>query len=604
MTSRNSRVAAKTDFHTLQRLIWPEQGICTEYDMYFRLKGLAAMHDIDNTVHMQRTGAVMFNTYFNLFNIGQWHKRCALDDIHLEIQGTGTMEVRVFLALPGKSWERLANRLITPTKTKPARIDLSHFADRGGEGVLFFELHAQTDAVLTGAEWQTAQSPQRTPDLALSITTFKREAAVQKSVARFQDYVKTSAIKDHLHLIVVDNGQTAGIKASKYVTPVLNENLGGSGGFARGLLEARDRGASHCLFMDDDAAVHMQSYERTWVFLAYATDPKTAVAGAMTIAAHKWGLWENGAIFDSHCKPQHLGTDLRDMEQVFDLEFATLADVPHNFYGGWWYFAFPVEYATHMPFPFFVRGDDVSFGLVHDFNSVTLNGVVSFQDEDFSNKESLQTLYLDMRSHMAHHLALPSMDIGRARTLRIALWFFARSFLPCHYETLSALNLSFKDVMRGPDFFDEHADMATRRAEIGAMRKAEAWAPLSGTPPPDKIRFNPQKRLPRTLMKLTLNGHLLPFFKYYGNRITLPAKERGNIRLTWGAAQITFVDATGKNAYTVTHSKARAFAELRKFITTSLAFWREYDALKALWQDGYTRLTTTEFWERKFKRAA
>ena len=50
------------------------------------------------------------------------------------------------------------------------------------------------------------------------------------------------------------------------------------------------------------------------------------------------------------------------------MEFATTGPAPDNFYGGWWYFAFPVDQVKHQPFPFFVRGDDVSFSLVHDFN--------------------------------------------------------------------------------------------------------------------------------------------------------------------------------------------------------------------------------------------
>ncbi|MDQ2095984.1 glycosyltransferase family 2 protein, partial [Rhodalgimonas zhirmunskyi] len=195
----------------------------------------------------------------------------------------------------------------------------------------------------------------------LSITTFRREAAVERTVRRFSKFITDSRLKDHIRLTVVDNGQSVSIEESDHVHVIPNENFGGAGGFSRGLIAARESGASHCLFMDDDASIHMESLERTWMFLAYARDPATAVAGAMINAAHRWAIWENGAIFNTRCYPLHMGVDLRDPGQAFGMEFDTTGPAPANFYGGWWYFAFPVAEVKHMPFPFFVRGDDVSF---------------------------------------------------------------------------------------------------------------------------------------------------------------------------------------------------------------------------------------------------
>jgi galactofuranosylgalactofuranosylrhamnosyl-N-acetylglucosaminyl-diphospho-decaprenol beta-1,5/1,6-galactofuranosyltransferase len=193
------------------------------------------------------------------------------------------------------------------------------------------------------------------------------------------------------------------------------------------------------------------------------------------------------------------------------------------------------------------------------------------------------------------------MDIGRARTLRIPLWFAARAFIRLHYETLSALNLSFEDVLRGPAFFAENADMARRRADLKALMQDEAWQPVSGPLPVEKRRFNPQRRSHRALMKLTLNGHLLPFFRLYGNRLVLDANERTNPRLAWGAAQITFLDADRLRSYTLTHSKRRGWRELTRLARNSWRFWRDYDRLKAEWRQGYGELASEAFWTRTLK---
>lgn len=589
--------------HVLQTFLWPEPGISTEHLLYMRLHGPAAYSYNTQAITFATGGTAKFDTAANHFNLGKWRRYCGLEQVALRLEGQGRFELVVFHVLHNRSWERPVNDVIQLEPGVPFRLDLTPALDNQTEGLLFFTLRALGEGRLDQAAWETCQAPRRQPQLVLSITTFKREAAVKASVDRFEAFMARSSLAPHLHLIVVDNGRSADIAPSQHVTPIANENLGGSGGFARGLLEAEARGATHCLFMDDDASVHMGAVERTWAFLAYAIDPRTAIAGALASAQHRWMIWENGAVFDRSCHLQWLGTDLRDFQQVANMEMESTADKPHNFYGGWWYFAFPIAGARYRPFPFFVRGDDISFSIANDFNIVTLPGVICFQDQDFADKESAQTLYLDLRNHIVHHLALPQMDIGLFRTLTIPARFFIRSLLQCHYESLSALNLAVEDVLRGPAFFAENADMAERRARIAAFRKNEAWKPIEGPLPQPSIRFNPHKLLPRQLMKFTLNGYILPFFQLYGNRLVLESGQRGRIRETWGAAEITYVSADGSQYFTVRHSKRAALREGWRMLRNGIRLMREYPRLKLEWREGYEKLASTEFWLRRLGMA-
>lgn len=585
--------------HVLQSLLWPEPGLCTERDLYVRLGGGAALSQKHREIHFPEGGHAVFNTYSNLFNVGKWRKYCALEDLSLALEGEGLFEVTAFLIQPDRSWERLVSEVVelVPGSYHAEPVALMSLTDN--RGIVYFELRALGAAArLRDACWQTDQAPLRIPELMLSITTFKREEAVARTAARFESFIERSALAGHIHLTVVDNGQSAEIAASEYVTLIRNANLGGSGGFSRGLQEARRRGATHCLFMDDDAAVHMEAVERTWMFLAYATAPATAVAGGLAHARHKWRLWENGACFDQLCRPEFGGLDLRDFSAVMGMEFASTADRSTNFYGGWWYFAFPVAEVKHDPFPFFVRGDDVSFGLNNDFVCTTLPGVLCHQDEDFYLKESPQTLYLDLRSHLAHHLVTPEIALGRRGLMRIVAWFYIRSLLSCHYETIAALTLSLGDVVTGPEFFEANADMAKRRGEIKALMYDEFWQ--DGTPPKPSAqrRFKRESRWARGLMKLTLNGHLFPFFRRLGAHVVLPAAERGARRPLWGASRITYVSSNGKKFYTVTHSKRRAWQVSRAYGAAAWRLWRGHDRIRADWRAGYNRLTTAEAWER------
>ena len=585
----------------LQALLWPELGVSTEQDLYAKLQGPVTFCGAAQNLTFGPDGVADFGTAAHLFNLGKWRRECGLKTLGLRVEGQGPFELTVFQSDSEHPSRCIAKDIVHLATDHPFQIDLSPFLLPGQLGVVHFALKSLGKGDVSDAVWETHDPPLRNPSLTLSITTFKREAAVQASVARFESFMTKTARASRFHLLVVDNGRSANIKPSAHVTPIDNDNLGGSGGFARGLYEAEMRGATHCLFMDDDAAVHMGAMERVWAFLAYAQDESTAIVGSLTMANPRWALWESGATFDSSCRPQWLGTDLRDFPQVLAMEIGSTLPKPHNFYGGWWFFAFPIASAAHKPFPFFVRGDDVSFSLANRFNLVTLPGVICFQDADFSDKESLQTLYLDLRSHLIHHLALASMDIGLKRTLRIPAWFFARSMMQLHYESVEALNLALEDVLRGPEFFAANAAMTERRATIAKLRKTEAWGPLIGNPPVSKRRFDPRSnRFWRALMKYSLNGHLLPFFGFWGNHVTLKSGQRGALHEVWGAARITYVSADGSQSFTVRHSKRAALRQGLRMTKNEIALARRYHVLKAQWQKGYVALTSWSFWVKKF----
>lgn len=588
----------------LQSLMWPEFGICTEHDLYLRAQGPVAVSPEQRELRFAAGGHVSFGNWFNLFNLEKWQRECGLQSLTLQLEGEGAFELAVVLAPRGRSWDRVVSRYAEFPEDGRLEISLDQLLQPGATpGVLFFELRALGAGRLTGASWQTQDAPRREPQLALAVTTFKREAAVARTVKRFCAFRERSWMKPHVQMIVTDNGQSVELAPHAGVTLVPNENLGGAGGFTRGLLEARARGASHCLFMDDDASIHMESLERTWMMLAYARDPGTAVAGAMISEQHRWAIWENGARFFTRCQPLHMGTDLRDMGQMLAMEHEAAQPVPEDFYGGWWYFAFPVEQAEHLAFPFFVRGDDVSFSLANDFNIITLNGVVSFQ-ESFTEKESPQTWYLDLRSHMAHHLSLPQLEVGPRGVLKIAAWFFLRNLPRMHYDTLAAINLAVEDVMKGPEFFDEHADMAGRRADIKALTTAEAWQDLDPRQALPPVRHHPPAAWKRHLMKLTLNGLLIPGFARFGRKITLEAQNRSHIGYAWGAAEIACLNAERTKFYTVRHSKATAWRELKRFAKNACALLKDYDRLSAAYRGRYGQLTSEAYWQDKLGFAA
>jgi galactofuranosylgalactofuranosylrhamnosyl-N-acetylglucosaminyl-diphospho-decaprenol beta-1,5/1,6-galactofuranosyltransferase len=599
----------------LQTLCLPDPAIGAEPALFLRTQGGAALREgggldfaAGGAAGGTAGGVADFGTYVNLLNLDTWGGHARLEGLALRLCGQGRLRLELIRVTGGI---RLGpSEPLIETPVRDLDLDLAPGGVRvglddlvAGGGMLRLRLTARGAAHLAeGAFVAPRPAGVQDPRLAIVITTFRREAAVTATAARLARFFEApgpgQAIGRAARVFVIDNGQSLTLPPCPGITVIPNRNLGGAGGFARGLLAAEDGGFSHCLFMDDDASFQMEALIRAFAFLTLAQSPRAALAGAMISEGRPHAMWENGARFDRFCRPLCGGTDLRDPAQVLRMELAATRPKPPGFYGGWWFFAFPLAGVTRHPFPFFVRGDDISFSLANRFDTVTLNGVVSWQ-EDFAAKESPQTLYLDLRNHLHHHLVQDGMEIGRFATLGIVLRFVVRSLVRMHYDSAGAQLLAFADVMEGPRHFVANVDMAAKRAEVAGLIGAEGWT-ASAEPEPDPA-------LPPPLwlayaMKLTMNGHLLPFFGAFGRSVTLGLGDRAPVWPFWGAARLRFVDAAGGRAYSVRHDKRR-FARLALRLARLSAQWAlAYPGLRGAYRASYPQIASRAFWAAQFAK--
>ena len=595
---------AAGDLVTLQHVIYPEPGLCTEAAMYYHADGPLNYNDATDALTIEQSTIVHFDSYFNALNIGKWHATCVPDGLYLGLLGRGRVLVKVFHAIPDRSWELLCDAPYTLSPANEILIDLSDYAKTAVTGMIFFEVHAISQGVQL-LKSRFAVPGRINPDvkLCLSITTFKREAEVENTARRMATFFETCDFAEQMHLNIVDNGNSAKITESAMITRIPNANLGGAGGFTRGLIEADKAGYSHVLFMDDDAAIPMEALHRAYAFLTLSKDPKATLSGAMISNSDKWRMWENGAIFDRNCRPQFTGTDLRDWTEVMNMEFKSASYRSSKTYGGWWFFAFPIKQVTRYPFPFFVRGDDINFSLANDFNITTLNGVVSFA-EDFSDKESPMTLYLDLRNHFVQHLTLEKMEIGPLRIAKIGIGFFLRNTIKFQYETNDALLMAWNDVLKGPQFFADNADASAQRAAVKALYQREQWKPVGDMNLSERRRYRAGERgLAWNFFRWTVNGHLLPFYNLWGNRVVLEPRERNTFKSVWGSSRITYLSSTRDKAYTTQQSKTRFFAQSFRLLWLTLRLYFGYNALLAKYRRGYAEITVPSFWQKALKLA-
>jgi galactofuranosylgalactofuranosylrhamnosyl-N-acetylglucosaminyl-diphospho-decaprenol beta-1,5/1,6-galactofuranosyltransferase len=577
----------RPDETRLQALVFPEAELAAHPALYARLSGGARFTPDGLSLD---TGAIAgFDTYFNAFDAGEWRAATTVDALGFRLEGEGPVTVRLLLSFPDGREKELAAQEATLAPGKPQRISLGPV----GSGIIHAEITARGAARIIGGGFTTPDAPPAWPRLTIAITTFRREQAVAATARRLDAFLRAYAHANSIEVLIVDNGGTAEIAPTAHIRRVVNANLGGAGGFARGLIEARACGASHCLFMDDDAMFHMENLARTHAFLAFARDPATALAGAMITNTHPHQVWENGAVFDGICHPLHNRTDLADRAALYAMLFAAADPLPVNGYGGWWYFAFPVDHARHDPFPFFVRGDDSGFSLANPFSIRTLNGVVSFQDA-FGEKETPLIHYLDLRYHLVHHLVFESLDRGPLGTAWVALQLILRSVAKFHYASAEAQLIALDDVLSGPDFFLANADMSARRAEIAALSGPETFRPIDAAPVPAQRRG-----LVRELAwALTLNGHLVPLHAWFGDDRVLPLAQRGPIWPIFGARSLTYVDPENSTGYTMRQSKRRGLALAGRGLARSITLMRRSRALKALYRGRYDDITREATWRK------
>lgn len=584
----------------LQSLLLPSHGAAPNAEVFYRSQGAVAFSMTHQRFGFGIGGSLDFGAWYNLFNCARWADQ-GLRDLGLQISGEGAFEIQISVSRPDRSADTVFCEPVTLAAKHPVDLDMSQLL-LGDDvaGLAEIRMKSMTDAAcLSALDWTTSQPPRRRPRLAVVIPTFHRADVLCRLLSQIEELRQGYASAD-IETVIVDQAGVCELRDAPGLTVLHSRNLGGSGGFARGLLHAKDRGFSHCLFMDDDARPTVEGLRRAVTFLAYAKEDNAAVAGAMVAGQARTRLWENGARFEQFCQPQFGGADLTSAKVARDIEFTSNPD--KALYGGWWLFAFPVKFARHLPFPFFLRGDDVSFSLANPFTITRLNGVVAEQ-EGFTAKESPRSWYLDLRSHLLHHLSLPELARSRWSAVKVLTLFWGQTILRHHYGSAHVVLLAAEDVLRGPELF-AHAGATPARLEIiDHCAPDEVWRDLSehiSIPAPREGRAGLAKRLLWTVMG---NGLLLPGFGLMGRKVTIHARDRRDLSLIWGASQVVVLHPGRQKFYLVAQSKRKALGLSVRWLIVSARLLLRYGNLRRAYQESYGAMTSVAYWRQQCARA-
>jgi galactofuranosylgalactofuranosylrhamnosyl-N-acetylglucosaminyl-diphospho-decaprenol beta-1,5/1,6-galactofuranosyltransferase len=578
-------------FNILQNIVIPNLEFGAPDEMYARFENDKVRTSFEERKLIFKDGGrVSFDTFFNSMTIGIWKKHTKLNDLYLILKGNGQFAIRLGLHRIGHAHKLLQAQTIVLKEGEQIAIQFENWA-KIESGMLYFSIEAIGSADFNGGYFATTTEPKNVVKLGVVITHFNRKSYVLPAIERIKaELLEDPKYKEKIELVVVDNSQNITHEESQGITLIPNKNLGGAGGFTRGLLYLKDSGDfTHCLFMDDDASCEIESICRTYSLLSYEQTDRFAIAGSLLREIEPYRLFEKGACFDGVCRPLKSGLDMR---HIGDLLFAELADKKPN-YGGWWFFSFALMDVNEYAFPFFVRGDDSRFSIANNFELCTMNGIGCWGD-DFALKAGPLTSYLDARYHILHAIAL--FDKSRFSTLKIALKLVIIQLFSYNYSSAKACRLAMQHVMMGPEFFINNLDTNVIRKEIATFSENEKLQPI------DRENYNVvyasfNNSIISTFIRwISLNGFLLPNFMLRKGIVFQHKGFRGILREIYRYRQVFYEYEPLGIGYVAEYDRKKFFGELCIFSISAIKFLYNFNKLKNDYKNEIPKMTNEQFW--------
>jgi galactofuranosylgalactofuranosylrhamnosyl-N-acetylglucosaminyl-diphospho-decaprenol beta-1,5/1,6-galactofuranosyltransferase len=462
-------------------LFFGPSGLVPE-DLYSRVVRGVARRD-RGSVELGAGSLVSTNTYFGRFHATYWQRWTAVREVEIDLVATGTGRVRVMASDTNKVARIVASHDVRDARGEAVHVvaALDKFVDGGG---IWLELSTEL-AELTVADVRWSVTAPHAPAVTdIVICTFNRVDDCLNTMQAMAD--DPGALATVGTVQVVDQGTDPLESRERFVDVsaalgaqlryVRQPNLGGAGGFTRGLFDSTVQDHD-VLLMDDDVLLEPELLIRVTAFAACTTTP-TIVGGQMLNLLHpdhlhisaeyadietlQVGLPVPGALKESYL----LGFDDRDLPTVQDRRVDTI-------YNGWWSCLIPAEIVRRIgyPLPLFFQWDDIEFGYrarAHGFPTVALPGAGVWH-ADFGWKDWDEWhRYFNMRNGLIT-AALHTPFSTKPTVRRLGL-LMAQYVVGMHYGLAATLLQAVEDFLEGPEILRDGSVAAA--AEIRRIRAA------------------------------------------------------------------------------------------------------------------------------------
>lgn len=446
----------------LQNIIFPSFETCVEDQMYFRASENVEYSCCYDCIKLPENESLLFDTYFNSFSAEKWFKYTNAENIELTVRISGKVRLSLFRKEKYRDEilsENCGEYICSTDDDTPAEFTFT-FRSSSLTGMYCFRLDGiSEESYFYGGSYNSDIAVCRNVKIAVDICTFRRERYITENLELMNRHFlnnKGSVLYDNLEIFVSDNAGTLDTQSisSDKIHIFRNKNVGGAGGFTRGMIEIgkvrEKKNITHILLMDDDIRIEPEAIFRTFTMLSCLKEQyKDAyVGGAMLRLDRRWFQVESGAAWNGGdiVSLKH-GLDLRELDACLYNELEEKTQ-----YNAWWYCAFPADNASdnNLPLPIFIRGDDVEYGLRNMKHIILMNGICVWH-EPFENKYSSFLYYYILRNRLIdnalHNMILPT------EVFTDILWRQVNDEIRIYrYKNAELLMRGVEDFLRGVDW--------------------------------------------------------------------------------------------------------------------------------------------------------
>ena len=355
-------------------------------------------------------------------------------------------------------------------------------------------------------------------NLAVATTTCKKENFILKNIDKFKRELLDEnkyEYANNIYINVIDNGRT--LDAEKLsegnLRVIPNKNVGGSGGFARGMLEAihMDANITNVLLMDDDVIIMPDSIKRTYALLRLMKHEYQDhfISGAMMLYEEVNVQHEDIGTLRDDCyfiplKPRYRQENLWDnlMNEGEFLEWKRM-------YAAWWYCCIPMKKIKEngLPLPIFVRVDDCEYSLRCNAKFISMNGICIWH-MGFAGKYNTA---MEQYQQFRNWFILRSINDRSYNVDVFSHWKgeFKKEILRYNYGSAEHVVKAMEDYLKGPKFIEE--DMG-EKILFDNLKLNEKLKPLKeiGYEYTDLGQVYvdaPRKFIDKCIYHITWNGH-------------------------------------------------------------------------------------------------
>jgi len=566
-----------------------------------------------------------FATYFNAFPAAYWQEWTPAKSVRLHVELDGIATVDVFRSTVHGSLNRVATRQ-GATGVVEFDLPLTSFGDGGW---LWFDLEAgDRNVALVGAEWQVPSGIARKHGKAtVSITTYNRP---DDCVAQINRFISSPELMDRIEqLLIVDQGSKRVVEAEGFeeararmgdkLRIIEQPNLGGSGGFSRGMYEAvRTGGSDYVLLLDDDVVVEPEGILRAINFGDFTRRP-TIVGGHMLnlyerSVLHSYGervnlyrsMWES-----VDAKLDGFNFAAKGLRSTLSLH--RRADVSFN---GWWMCLIPREVVEEigLSLPVFIKWDDCEYGLrasAHGFPTVSLPGAAVWHMPWTEKNDQLDwQAYYHQRNRWVVGLLYSPYRRGGGLS-RESFFTDIKHLLSLQYSAVAMRNQALHDLISGPEHL--HSTIGERAAEMRALRASfsdgavlrdvASYPPVKLRRPPSRGKepHAPRGRV-RSLVRAArgaLRQFLRPTLQSSAPERRVAAPEaRWWLLVGLESALVSTSDGSGVTQYR--RDREHFLALLRESARLHWRLRRKWTALAHQYSAALPALVSPQAWERTF----